>query len=584
MPEALNKQNNPYRTVMRQLRRTFLQVGLFSAAINILMLTGPIYMLQVYDRVLSSGSVATLQGLFIIVVVLYTFLGIYEFLRARLLSRAGYRLDALVGNKAFDYWMQLGAQQDRSGENPIRDLDVVRGFLGSPAILGIFDVPWIPFFLALVFFIHPWLGYLTLAGAVVVAIAAYLNQMVTRDAIASAVSIDGAERGFVEKSRRNAEVVFALGMQRRITDRWRNMHDQGLAYAQLSGERSEGFSAFSKSFRMLLQSMLLTLGAYLAIKQQVSPGAIIATSIIAGRALAPVDQVIGQWKSIGRVLQAHRSILSTLDKMPPEQRHITLPDPKGNIQVVNLTKYAPGPAGGGPRLKILSQLNFDLTPGDGLGVIGNSAAGKSSLAKVLVGAWRPEAGEIRLDGATLEQWHPEDLGRHVGYLPQTLEMLPGTIAENISRFNPQAQDKMVIEAAQIAGVHEMILALPGGYATQIGTAGQPLSGGQIQRLGLARAIYGIPRLIVLDEPNSNLDGGGDDALSAAIMTLRARGSVVVVMAHRPSVIHAVNKVMILHKGAIAHFGNKEEIIQMAMRPVDNDDDAGATGRAEQKIG
>jgi ATP-binding cassette, subfamily C, bacterial exporter for protease/lipase len=584
MAEALNKQNNPYRIVMRQLRRTFIQVGLFSAAINILMLTGPIYMLQVYDRVLSSGSVATLQGLFIIVVVLYAFLGIYEFLRARLLSRAGYRLDALVGNKAFNYWMQLGAAQDRSGDNPIRDLDVVRGFLGSPAILGIFDVPWIPFFLIIVFFIHPWLGYLTLGGAVVVAIAAYLNQLVTKNAIARAVSIDGSERGFVEKSRRNAEVVFALGMQRRIGDRWRDMHDQSLAYAQLSGERSEGFSAFSKSFRMLLQSMLLTLGAYLAIKQEVSAGAIIATSIIAGRALAPVDQVIGQWKSIGRVMQAHRSILATLDRMPPEQRHITLPDPKGNIQVTNLTKYAPATGQSGPRQKILSQLTFGLTPGDGLGVIGNSAAGKSSLAKVLVGAWRPEGGEIRLDGATLDQWHPEDLGRHIGYLPQTLEMLPGTIAENISRFNPQAQDRMVIEAAQIAGVHEMILALPGGYSTPIGMAGQPLSGGQIQRLGLARAIYGIPRLIVLDEPNSNLDGGGDDALSAAILTLRARGSVVVVMAHRPSVIHAVNKVMILHKGTIAHFGNKEEIIQMAMRPVDAEDDTPLADPAAQKIG
>ena len=583
MAEALNKQNNPYRIVLRQMRRTFVQVGLFSAAINILMLTGPIYMLQVYDRVLSSGSVATLQGLFVIVVILYAFLGIYEFLRARLLSRAGYRLDALVGNKAFDYWMHLGASQDRSGDNPIRDLDVVRGFLGSPAILGIFDVPWIPFFLAIVFFIHPWLGYLTLAGALVVTIAAFLNQVVTRDAIARAVSIDGSERNFVEKSRRNAEVVFALGMQRRIGDRWRDMHDQSLAYAQLSGERSEGFSAFSKSFRMLLQSMLLTLGAYLAIKQEVSAGAIIATSIIAGRALAPVDQVIGQWKSIGRVLQAHRSILATLDRMPTEPGHIALPDPKGTIQVTNLTKYAPGTGQGGVRQKILSQLTFSLSPGDGLGVIGNSAAGKSSLAKVLVGAWQPEAGEIRLDAATLDQWHPEDLGRHIGYLPQTLEMLPGTIAENISRFNPQAQDKMIIEAAQIAGVHEMILALPGGYGTPIGMAGQPLSGGQIQRLGLARAIYGIPRLIVLDEPNSNLDGGGDDALSAAILTLRARGSVVVVMAHRPSVIHAVNKVMILHKGTIAHFGNKEEIIQMAMRPVDSDD-ALADDPAEQKIG
>ena len=584
MQEALNKQNNPYRIVMRQMRRTFIQVGLFSAAINILMLTGPIYMLQVYDRVLSSGSVATLQGLFVIVVILYAFLGIYEFLRARLLSRAGYRLDALVGNKAFDYWMHLGASQDRSGDNPIRDLDVVRGFLGSPAILGIFDVPWIPFFLAIVFFIHPWLGYLTLAGAIVVTIAAFLNQIVTRDAISRAVSIDGGERNFVEKSRRNAEVVFALGMQRRIGDRWRDMHNQSLAYAQLSGERSEGFSAFSKSFRLLLQSMLLTLGAYLAIQQEVSAGAIIATSIIAGRALAPVDQVIGQWKSIGRTLQAHRSLLATLDRMPPEQRHITLPEPKGNIQVTNLTKYAPAGAPGVPRQKILSQLNFVLAPGDGLGVIGNSAAGKSSLAKVLVGAWRPETGEIRLDGAKLDQWHPEDLGRHIGYLPQTLEMLPGTIAENISRFNPQAQDKMIIEAAQIAGVHEMILALPGGYGTPIGMAGQPLSGGQIQRLGLARAIYGIPRLIVLDEPNSNLDGGGDEALSAAILTLRARGSVVVVMAHRPSVIHAVNKVMILHKGTIAHFGNKEEIIQMAMRPVDADEDTSSGAAAEQKIG
>ena len=584
MQNTLSKTNNPYRRALREMKRTFIQVGLFSAAINILMLTGPLYMLQVYDRVLSSGSVATLEGLFIIVVVLYSFLGIYEFLRARLLSRAGYRLDVQLGNKAFDFWMYLGATQDRSGDNPLRDLDVIRGFVASPAIMGLFDLPWIPFFLAIVFFIHPWLGYLTLAGALVVAVAAYLNQLVTRNAIAQAVGIDSGERSFIEKSRRNAEVVAALGMQRRIVDRWRDTHDRSLAYFQLSGERSEGFSAFSKAFRLLLQSMLLTVGAYLAIKQEVSAGAIIATSIIAGRALSPVDQVIGQWKSIGRVLQAHRSLLATMDRMPPDQRHITLPDPKGNIQVTNLSKYAPAGAPGVPRLKILSQLNFTLAPGDGLGVIGNSAAGKSSLAKVLVGAWRPESGEIRLDGATLDQWHPEDLGRHIGYLPQTLEMLPGTIAENIARFNPQMQDKMIIEAAQIAGVHEMILALPGGYSTPIGMAGQPLSGGQIQRLGLARAIYGIPRLIVLDEPNSNLDGGGDDALSAAILTLRARGSVVVVMAHRPSVIHAVNKVMILHKGAIAHFGNKEEIIQMAMRPVDANGDAGPVATAEQKIG
>jgi ATP-binding cassette, subfamily C, bacterial exporter for protease/lipase len=266
-------------------------------------------------------------------------------------------------------------------------------------------------------------------------------------------------------------------------------------------------------------------------------------------------------------VQAHRSLIATLDDAPVDNWHISLPDPVGNLQVNNLSKFAPSIPGGQAKHKILSQVNFSLSPGDGLGVIGNSAAGKSSLAKVLVGAWQPDSGEVRLDGASLDQWHPEELGRHIGYLPQSLEMLPGTIAENISRFNPSASDKDIVEAAQIAGVHEMILTFPAGYATQIGTSSQPLSGGQVQRLGLARAIFGMPRLIVLDEPNSNLDGGGDEALSEAIMTLRNRGSVVVVMAHRPSVIHAVNKVMILHKGQVAQFGNKEEVIQMAKRPV-----------------
>lgn len=564
MQETLSRDTNPYRNVLRQLRRTFFQVGLFSAAINILMLTGPIYMLQVYDRVLSSGSVATLQGLFVIVVVLYTFLGIYELLRARLLSRASYRLDALVGRQAFDFWMRTGIGQESTDANPVRDLEIVRSFLASPAILGVFDLPWIPLFLAIVYLIHPWLGHLTLFGAVVVAIAALLNQAMTQKTIAAAMSMDAAERSFIERGRRNAESVLALGMQHKIVQRWSEMHEKSLAKMQRGGDRSEVFSAFSKSFRLLLQSMLLTLGAYLAIRQEVSPGAIIATSIIAGRALAPVDQVIGQWRAIGRAKEAHRCLLETLDRIPAPKRHIRLPAPKGVLQVTNLTKLVPGQNLVSERRAILDRVSFTLAPGDGLGVIGNSAAGKSSLAKLLVGAWKPDAGEVRLDGATLDQWHPEELGHHIGYLPQTLEMLPGTIAENISRFDPAAQDKTIIEAAQIAGVHEMILALPGGYSTQIGTIAQPLSGGQIQRLGLARAIFGIPRLIVLDEPNSNLDDRGDEALADAIRTLRARGSVVVVMAHRPSVIVAVNKILILKKGAVAHFGDRQEIVRLAM--------------------
>lgn len=562
MEENLSRAKNPYRIALALMRRPFVTAGLLSAAINLLMLTGPVYMLQVYDRVLSSGSVATLQGLFLIVVVLYTFLGIYEFLRARILSRAGYRLDSLLGDTAFDYWLRSGTAPERAGENPMRDLDAIRSFLASPAIIGLFDIPWIPLFLGVVFLIHPWLGYLTLAGAAVVAVAALLNQFATRRPIAEALEVDAVERTFSERSRRNAELVLALGMQHNVRKRWKQIHAASLARIQVSGDRSEGFAAFSKSFRLLLQSMLLTLGAYLAIRQQVSAGAIIATSIIAGRALAPVDQVIGQWRSIGRALEAHRRLLETLDRIPQEKRRVKLPAPKGMLKVVNLTKLEPG--NDPKRAKILDQVTFELAPGDGLGVIGNSAAGKSSLAKLIVGAWEPDSGEVRLDGAVLDQWPTEDLGAHIGYLPQTLEMLPGTIAENIARFNPEASDKDIIEAAQIAGVHEMILMLPAGYSTKIGGVQQPLSGGQIQRLGLARAIFGVPRLIVLDEPNSNLDSRGDDALSEAILTLRSRGCVVIVMAHRPSVIRAVNKVMILNRGTLAHFGEKEEIFRIAM--------------------
>ncbi len=565
MQQNLTQSHNPYRNAMGALRKPFMQVGLLSAAINLLMLTGPIYMLQVYDRVLSSGSVPTLMGLFLIVVVLYAFLGLYEFLRARLLSRAGYRLDSLVGTKAFEFWLRSGIAHDRSNDNPMRDLDVVRSFLASPAILGIFDLPWIPLFLGIVFFIHPWLGWLTLAGACVVALAAWLNQAMTQHPISEAMAMDAAERGFTDRSRRNAEAVVALGMSHKVIDRWRDIHRASLARVQMSGDRSEGFAAFSKSFRLLLQSMLLTLGAYLAIHQEVSAGAIIATSIIAGRALAPVDQVIGQWRAIGRAREAHRRILNTLDAVRPEIRRVKLPAPTGLLQVTNLTKLVPGQTRIADRTKILDRINFDLGPGDGMGVIGSSAAGKSSLAKLIVGAWKADSGEVRLDGALLDQWPPEDLGEHIGYLPQALEMLPGTIAENIARFDPQADDSKIVEAAKIAGVHEMILTLPGGYATRIGSVRQPLSGGQTQRLGLARAIYGLPRLIVLDEPNSNLDSGGDNALAEAIKDLRARGCVVIIMAHRPEVISAVNKVLILDRGKLMHFGDKEEVFREAMQ-------------------
>ena len=564
MQRAAPKGQNLYKIALRRLRRTLITVGLFSAMINVLMLTGPIYMLQIYDRVLSSGSVPTLQGLFMVVVILYAFLGLYQFLRSRLLSRASYSLDRSLGDPAMAFWMQESLDnQAKKVHNPIRDLSMVRNFMSSPAIQGVFDLPWIPLFLVVVFAIHPWLGYLTIAGAGVVIAAALVNQAVTKGTTDTAAQLDGSEREFLDASHRNADAIMTLGMRGAVVARWRQIHEAALAKAQEGGEWTELFSSFSRSFRMLLQSALLTVGAYLALQQQITPGMIIATSIIAGRALAPIDQVLGQWRAIARGMAAHKRLMAAFDAMPQAKQQLSLPDPKGELEVKNLIKLMPPQSHTKGRQRILNQINFSLSPGDGLGVIGNSAAGKSSLAKILIGAWRPDAGEVRLDGATLDQWPPDDLGRHIGYLPQAVEVLPGTIAQNIGRFDAASRDADIIEAAKVAGVHDMILALPDGYATVIGHHAQPLSSGQIQQLGLARALYRIPRLVVLDEPNSNLDADADEAMSLAIQILRERGSVVVVMAHRPSAISSVNKLMLLREGSVAYFGDKEETIRLA---------------------
>lgn len=555
-----------YRLAFKHMRLAFVMVGLLSAAVNVLMLTGPMFMLQVYDRVLSSGSVPTLQALFLIVVVLFLFLGLYDFLRTRILSRAAYKLDQMVGPQAYDLWVRSGLGTTRTTNRPLSDLAVVRGFIPTPVVLGMFDTPWIPFYLAVVFFIHTWLGVLTLAGVGVVLALALFNQGLTRKHYAAAMQMDGAESFFVDQTRRNAEAIIPLGMGDRIKHLWGDMHREGLATGQTGGDRAEGFTATSKAFRMLLQSGLLGLGGYLALKQEISAGMIVATSIIAGRALAPVDQVIGQWRSVVRAREAHKRLQALFDGAATPRPTVQLPDPTGHLTVTSVTKFPPGERRMNDRPPILEAVTFRLEPGDAVGVIGPSAAGKSTLARILVGAWVPEAGEVRLDGATLDQWPEQALGRHIGYLPQHLEMLAGTIRDNIARFDPEADDEAVVEAAKIAGVHEMVLHLPDGYATRLGYDNAPLSGGQLQRLGLARAVYGTPRYVVLDEPNSNLDASGDEALSRAIMTLRERGSTIVVMAHRPSAIAAVNKVLVLHGGRVAEFGRKEDVLQKATRP------------------
>lgn len=559
------RQGDLYSKAKANLKPAILGVMGFSAIINVLMLTGSVYMLQVYDRVLSSGSIPTLVGLFTIVVILFGFLGFYDFLRSRMLSRASIRLDQALAGPVHRAWLRsgiAGASGKTADAQPLRDLEVVRGFVGGSGMAGLFDLPFVPLFLCVLFLIHPWLGLLTIAGSAVVIGLTLLNKFWTKGLLEKALNHDAAASDFAETGRRGAEAVIAMGMEPAITAKWQKLHNTGLAAGQRSSDPSEGLSAFSKSFRMLLQSAILTMGALLVLRGEISPGMIIASSILSGRALAPVDQAIGQLRSINKTWAANQRLGDFFAGQPAPAPAMTLPDPTGQITLRGITKLAPG-LPSADRKRLLSQVSFGLEPGDGLGVIGNSASGKSTLARLLVGAWDPDVGEIRLNGATRDQWDPAVLGKHIGYMPQALTLLPGSIRDNIARFQADASDADVLAAAKLAGVHEMILGLPDGYKTQVGGA-TALSGGQVQRIGLARAIFGKPAILVLDEPNSNLDTAGDDALTRAIRALREAGTTVIVMAHRPSAIAAVNKVIVLHNGQMTDFGPKEEVLSRVL--------------------
>lgn len=562
-PAAVSSDPNVYRATLKGLRPVVVTVLAFSAAINVLMLTGSVYMLQVYDRVLSSGSVPTLLALFGIVVVLFAFLAVYDFLRARMLSRAALRLDHHSSGRAFHTFVRSGLPDGAGGAQgqPLQDIETLRGVIGSPAATAVFDLPFVPLFVAVLFIIHPWLGALTVAGASIAALFAVMNRALIQKAIDQSASIRAQEQLFSDTSRRNAESIIAMGMQRAISSRWHGLHQASLANIQSGSDPSEGIAAASRAFRMLLQSAILTLGAFLVLKGQITAGMIIASSILSGRALAPIDQMIGQWRTIGRAMAAHKRLDALFANVAAEPERINLPMPTGEITVTGLTKLG-SPKAGLDRARILSDLSFTLKSGEGLGVIGNSASGKSTLARLLVGAGGPDMGEIRLDGATLDQWEPARLGRAIGYLPQNVELLPGTIRDNIARFDTEARDADVIAAAKLTGIHDMVLGLSDGYATEVGIPGEamPLSGGQIQRVGLARAIFGSPKIVVLDEPNSNLDVAGDEALTRAISTLLEAGSTVIVMAHRPSALSALTKLMVLDNGSIKLFGEKDKIL------------------------
>jgi len=561
---AMTTQTHPSDPVGEALgaaRGGLLAAFAFSCLVNLLILVGPIFMLQVYDRVLSSRSVPTLIALLGIVSMLYAFLGFFDFIRARVLSRLGQGFDARLSSPALRLWASHAATGVPASGRPLAELGALRGFFASPGMVALLDMPWTPIYLLLIYAMHVQLGVLATAAALLAVAIAVVTEWVTRRPMAAAAAADHRDSQFADQVHRGVEPLLAMGMLGTAVERWRAMHDAAAAEGQRATDRVEWLSAMSRAIRLLAQSAILALGAYLAIKQQISAGSIVAASIIAGRALGPIDQLIGSWRAIARARQAHARLVEHMQARPDRAAQIDLPVPRGLLSVENATKFAPTQRSGTTRRVILDRVCFDLQPGDGLGVIGPSACGKTTLARLLCGLWLPDMGSVRLDGATYAQWDADRVGRYIGYLPQTVELLAGTLAQNIARFAPDASDDEVVAAASLAGVHAMILALPEGYSTRVGEGAAVLSGGQSQRIALARAVFRRPPLVILDEPNASLDADGDQALTECIRALRAGGSTVVVMAHRPSAIAAVDTILMLDAGRQTAFGPKAEILR-----------------------
>jgi ATP-binding cassette subfamily C protein len=545
-------------------RTAFVAVGLLSGASNILMLTGSFYMLQVYDRVLPSRSVPTLVGLSILAAMLFAFMGLQDLIRSRLMARIAGSLDRSVSARLYDTVLQMtvrGADAN-SGLQPIRDIDSIRSFLASQGTIALFDIPWVVIYLAICFAFHFWIGIAALIGAIVLVALTVLSEMLTRILGKEAFTASGKRMGFAETSRRNAETVIALGMSDRFAEKWRNLNADAMLRQRRLADVTGGLGVVSKFLRMTLQSGVLGLGAYLVIQQEATAGIIIASSILTARALAPIDLAIAHWKGFVAARQSWERLTRLLAAYPERATPMALPRPSASLSVENISAGPPG-----TQRLVLSDVSFALKAGQGLGIIGPSASGKSSLARLLVGIWRPVRGKVCLDGATLDQWTTTALGGSIGYLPQNVELLSGTVAQNIARFETEANTDAIVDAARTARVHDMIVGLPGGYDMQVGEQGSALSAGQRQRVALARALYGNPFLIVLDEPNSNLDAEGEAALTQAILASRARGAIAVVVAHRPSALAGVDLLLTLNKGQAQAFGPKDKVIAALRRNV-----------------
>ncbi|MCB4821074.1 type I secretion system permease/ATPase [Roseicella aerolata] len=550
----------PLSRALGACRKQLIVVGLFSGVVNLLQLTTSIYMMQVFDRVLASRVLDTLYFLSLIAIAATLVLALLEAVRGQVMQRLASWVEQRVAPEGFVRAIESTLRGRPYRMEALRDLAICRGFLGSPSALALYDVPWVPIYLAFIFLLHPTMGFIALGGAVMLFVLTLASELSTSKLLKEANVAGMTSQRRAESITRNAEVIDSMGMLPAVIGRWRESVAAMTEPQQRAADRAAVLVAATKFFRIAVQIGILGVGAYLVLQQELTAGASIAGSIIMGRALAPVEQMIGGWKQLVQARQSFRRLQAFLSQPRLRPAGMPLPEPKGQLSVERVSYGFPGQG-----VPLVKGVNFSLAPGDSLAVIGPSAAGKTTLIRMLIGTLQPSAGTVRLDGADVYQWMREDFGRHVGYLPQDVELFDGTVFQNIARL-AEAEPSAVYEAAQLAGCHEMILRLPNGYDTQIGDGGQYLSGGQRQLVGLARAMFGRPKLIVLDEPNSNLDGDSEVALTRALARLKEQGTTVVLVSHRPTLVQGVDKVMLLKDGAVEMFGPRAEVLKRLMTP------------------
>jgi ATP-binding cassette subfamily C protein len=555
---SADSQNGVLKSILMRSKSALIVIFLLSAMINIFVLNGSIYMMMVYDRALPSQNMATLMGLFGISAFIYLVQGYFEVLRSNMLSDVASRVENSAIPLALRSAHELAVRNnsDEQNNSPLRDMDQIRGFIAGPGPAALMDLPWILFFLAILSLLHIWLGVAALAGALVLVILTVISERANKKSGSAIAELTQKRGRLIERKRRNAETVQSLGMRSRFAGMFLDLNSVLSAKQTDVNESATIVSTISKTMRMFIQSVLLTVGAWLVINGQVSAGVIFASSILAGRALAPIDQAIAQWRNFSMARASWARLSQTLEKFGEPEKRTLLPRPKGVLEVSGVSVVPPG-----MELPTLHNVGFACEAGSVIGVIGASAAGKSTLARALVGAWPLQSGTVRLDGAALEQWDCDNLGQHIGYLPQSVELINGTVGENIARFDPNASSEDIIRAAELAGVHNLVLHLPKGYETDVGEDGRNLSAGQRQRIGLARAIYKDPSFVVLDEPNSNLDPAGEQALGLTLINLRKIGSTAVIITHRQAVLRFATHILYLVDGKVSDFGPRDEVLQ-----------------------